>query len=69
MQTTLGQFNEENLITSAVLAPFAIATNFLGIWLVQVMPNDVFYRVIYAIVFVIALALIYNGVAGMWPGA
>jgi uncharacterized membrane protein YfcA len=65
----LGQFNEENLLTSAVLAPFAIATNFLGIWLVRVMPNEIFYRVIYAIVFVIALALIYNGVTGIWRAA
>lgn len=65
----LGQFNEENLLTSAVLAPFAIATNFLGIWLVQVMPNEIFYRIIYVIVFAIALALIYIGAAGMWPGA
>ena len=65
----LGQFNQENLVISAVLAPFAIATNFLGIWLVRVMPNEFFYRVIYVIVFLIAVALIYNGVTGIREGA
>jgi uncharacterized membrane protein YfcA len=65
----LGQFNEENLLTSAVLAPFAILTNFLGIWLVRVMPNEIFYRIVYAIVFIIALALIYSGVTGIWAAA
>jgi len=65
----LGQFTQENLLTSAVLAPFAIATNFLGIWLVRVTPNEVFYRIVYVIVFVIALELIRSGVTGMWAGA
>jgi uncharacterized membrane protein YfcA len=62
----LGQFNQENLLTSAILAPFAIATNFLGIWLVRVLPNEMFYRIVYAIVFIIALALIRSGAMGIW---
>jgi uncharacterized membrane protein YfcA len=64
----LGQFNQENLLTSAVLAPFAIATNFLGIWLVRVMPNELFYRIVYVIVFLLGLELVRNGIAGMWAG-
>ena len=64
----LGQFNQENLQTSAVLAPFAIAMNFLGIWLVRVMPNELFYRIVYVIVFLLGLELVRNGIAGMWVG-
>ena len=30
----------ETLATSALLLPFAIATNFLGIWLVRRVPNE-----------------------------
>jgi uncharacterized membrane protein YfcA len=65
---TLGQFNTENLMTSAVLAPFAIATNYLGIWLVRVMPNEVFYKIVYGIVLVLGLELVRSGVMGIWAG-
>jgi uncharacterized membrane protein YfcA len=48
-------------VTSAVLFPLAIATNFLGIWLVRVTPQQTFYKVIYVITFLISLELIRNG--------
>jgi len=63
----LGQFSTETLGTSAVLLPFAIATNFLGIWLVRVTPTERFYRIAYALVFFISLALIFQGGAAMLP--
>ena len=62
----LGQFSAGNLATSAVLFPFAIITNLLGIWLVRVMPTEWFYRITYFLVFLISLELIRGGLAGMW---
>ena len=62
----LGGFTTGNLATSAVLFPFAIFTNLFGIWLVRVMPTDVFYRVTYFIVFLISLELIRGGLTGIW---
>jgi uncharacterized protein len=62
----LGQFSTENLATSAVLFPFAILTNLLGIWLVRVMPTEWFYRVVYFLVFLISLELIRSGVMGIF---
>jgi uncharacterized protein len=64
----LGQFSSENLATSAVLFPFAIVTNLMGIWLVRVMPTDWFYRIVYLLVFVISLELIRSGMMGIWTG-
>jgi uncharacterized membrane protein YfcA len=58
----LGQFTTDSLWISAVLFPLAIATNFLGIWLVRVTPQEVFYKIVYVITFVISLELIRNGV-------
>jgi uncharacterized protein len=62
---SLGLFTEQNLLTSAVLAPFAVATNFLGIWLVRVTPAEMFYRIVYLIAFVIALELMRSGITGI----
>ena len=62
----LGQFSTDNLLTSAVLFPLAIATNFLGIWLVRVTPQEVFYRIVYVITLMISLELIRNGVTAIW---
>jgi uncharacterized membrane protein YfcA len=56
----LGQFSTAGLATSASLVPLAVATNFLGIWLVRVTPIALFYRLSYFLVFVISLALIHN---------
>jgi uncharacterized membrane protein YfcA len=57
----LGQFSSKTLMTSIVLLPLAIATNFLGIWLVRITPTEVFYRLAYWLVFFISLALIIQG--------
>jgi uncharacterized membrane protein YfcA len=64
----LGGFTAGNLATSAALFPFAIFTNVIGIWLVRVMPTELFYRVTYFIVFLISLELIRGGVSGIWAG-
>lgn len=57
----LGQFSPQNLWTSAALLPLAIATNFLGIWLVRVTPQALFYRIAYLMMMAISLALVYQG--------
>ena len=64
----LGGFTAGNLATSAVLFPFALFTNAVGIWVVRVMPTELFYRVTYFVVFLISLELIRGGVAGISAG-
>src|SRR5262249_44302723 len=70
----LGQFSTATLATSAVLLPVAVATNFLGIWLVRATPIALFYRLAYWLVFVLSLALFGQGAMGLlwfahplWP--
>jgi hypothetical protein len=60
----LGQFSPRNLATSAVLLPLAVATNFLGIWLVRKTPTEAFYRIAYLLMLVIAIALLWQGASG-----
>ena len=57
----LGQFSARNLATSIVLLPLAVASNFLGIWLVRRTPTELFYKIAYLLVFFISLALIWQG--------
>jgi uncharacterized protein len=64
----LGQFSMRNIATSAVLLPLAIASNFLGIWLMHKTPTEMFYKISYGLMFVISLALIWQGVAGIMKG-
>ena len=49
-----------------MLFPLAIATNFLGIWLVRVTPQETFYKIVYVITFMISLELIRNGVTAIF---
>jgi uncharacterized protein len=61
----LGQFSSRNLATSALLLPLAVATNFLGIWLVRITPTDRFYRIAYVLMLLIAIALLWQGIRGL----
>jgi len=64
----LGQFSFDNFAVSAVLIPLAVATNYFGLWLVRVTPQDLFYRIVYVFTFLISLELIRNGAVALWHG-
>ena len=64
----LGQFSPRNLVTSAVLLPLAVVTNFLGIWLVTKTPTERFYRIAYVLMLLIAVALLWQGLRGLLDG-
>ncbi|HEY1364851.1 MAG TPA: sulfite exporter TauE/SafE family protein [Xanthobacteraceae bacterium] len=64
----LGQFSAETLATSAVLLPFAIAANFLGLWLARRTPTELFYQITYVLMLVISLALIWQGADAVLAG-
>jgi uncharacterized membrane protein YfcA len=61
----LGQFSTRNFATSVALLPLAIAANFLGIWLVRKTPQERFYQISYLLMFLISLALLWQGWRGL----
>jgi uncharacterized protein len=61
----LGQFSTETLRISLWMLPLAIATNFLGIWLVRVTPTILFYRIAYVLVFLISIGLTWGALRTM----
>lgn len=62
----LGQFSADILLTSTVLFPLAIVTNFLGLWLVRITPQERFYKIVYVLMLVICLELMRHGLFAMW---
>jgi uncharacterized membrane protein YfcA len=61
----LGQLTADNLAAGATLLPVAMAANYAGIWLVRRTPTEVFYRIAYVLMFVIALELMRNALTEM----
>lgn len=61
----LGQLGADNLWTSAMLLPLAIGAALFGVWLVKVLPREIFYRITYGAIFVVSLKLIWDGVTGL----
>ncbi|MDC7784862.1 sulfite exporter TauE/SafE family protein [Rhodoplanes sp. TEM] len=57
----LGHFTGEALGTSTVLLPLAVVSNFLGIWLVRRTPTELFYKISYILIFLISVALLWQG--------
>jgi uncharacterized membrane protein YfcA len=53
----LGQLTLANLAVGAVLLPVAVASNYLGIWLMRKTPTELFYRIAYVLMLLIALEL------------
>lgn len=59
----IGQFSRENLYTSLVLLPLAPLGMWLGIWMHRIVPENVFYRVCYLLLFLVGLKLLFDGVS------
>ena len=59
----LGQLSLANMSTSLVLSPFAPIGMGLGVWLHKRVKEKVFYRVSYALLFLMGAKLIYDGIA------
>jgi uncharacterized membrane protein YfcA len=57
----LGQFSHENLLLSAALAPVAVATTLLGVWLVRRVDTERFYRIVYGLLVLVGLNLVWEG--------
>jgi uncharacterized protein len=62
---SLGAFTPQNLWTSVALAPVAVAGTAFGIWLVKRISTALFYRVMYVVLFFVALKLTWDGVTGL----
>jgi uncharacterized membrane protein YfcA len=60
---SLGQFTPDNLAIGAVLLPAALIANYAGIRLVRRTPSELFYRIVFVLMFAIALTLIWQGAA------
>src|SRR3954451_7321044 len=61
----LGQFSSAGFATSLLLFPLAIATNYIGIWLVRVTPEDIFYKITNVLVLLIGVELTRQGIPGL----
>ncbi len=64
----LGQFSATGMRTSLVLLPLAIATNFLGFWVVRITPHELFFKITHVLLFFISLELLRSGVTGILHG-
>src|SRR6267154_2566422 len=62
----LGQFSASGLATSFALFPLAIACNFLGIYLVRITPEAMFYRLTNVIVLVLGCELTRQGLVELF---
>ncbi len=57
----LGQFDATNLKTSAMLIPLAPVGVLFGVWLLKRIDQDVFYRIMYGLIFLTGLKLLCDG--------
>lgn len=63
---TLGQFTVENMSAGFALIPLAVATNYLGVWLVRRVSIEAFYRIAYVLLSVLAFELIRSSAIALW---
>lgn len=64
----LGQFDATNLAASAVLMPFAPLATLAGAWIVRRLKPDIFYPFMYAMVCVVAVKLVHDGIVEIVAG-
>jgi hypothetical protein len=61
----LGQFKSSNLLAAAILTPLSVACALIGVRIVKVIDQRVFYRLIYVLMFAIGVFLIGQAVADL----
>jgi len=66
--TYLGLFTWENLMTSLVLSPLVPLGMYIGFAAHNKIPRDQFFRVIYAILFILGIKLMYDGATAFLAG-
>lgn len=57
----LGQFDKTNLTTSLVLIPLAPIGVLIGVWLLKRIDQQLFYRILYGLIFVVGVKLLWDG--------
>lgn len=57
----LGQFDKTNLTTSLILIPLAPIGVLIGVWLLKRIDQDVFYRILYSLIFMVGVKLLWDG--------
>jgi uncharacterized membrane protein YfcA len=62
----LGQLTTANLAAGALLLPVAVVSNYAGIWLVRRTPAELFFRIAYVLMFLIAVELIRGAAVELW---
>ncbi len=61
----LGQFSPANLGTAASLFPVAIASTWLGVFLVRRVPGERFYTLVYLLLVAVGLKLVWDGASAL----
>lgn len=61
----MGQLSVANMQAALLLVPVAIGGMLIGVYLVRRIDPALFYRVAYAMIFLLSLKLIYDGVVGI----
>ena len=61
----LGEFTNRVLLISLALMPLAIVSNVAGILLARRVPEELFYRIAYFLMFLVSLALIWQGASAI----
>lgn len=61
----LGQLNVTNLKIAVVLMPVAAAAVFGGVWVVKIMPEKLFFKLITWALLLVSLKLIWGGVSAL----
>jgi len=62
----LGQMTWANLSVGLALVPLAVATNFLGVFLVRRVSMEAFYRIAYVLILAIGLELVRSASIALW---
>ena len=65
---TLGYLTRDNLLVGLTLVPIALLANFAGIWMVRRVSTELFYRIAYVLMFIIAVELIRGSAVDLWRG-
>lgn len=64
----LGEFTKPVLLVGLLLMPLAAASNLAGIWLARRVPEELFYKIAYVLMFLVSIELMRSGITALLRG-
>ena len=62
---TLNQLTWDTFVTSMILLPWAVVSTYIGVFLVKIIDQKLYYQIVFTLLFLVSTKLVWDGATGL----